>query len=139
VLVVLVLMALGGAHLYGIASEPPGPMKEEEFARAVRQVASLARETAFLCARIEDDQLTGPFARTHREKLEEEVRDQAEALQAAVPPALEAAAVEARELTANLMAGLRELKVDLAKPAALANVREESQRIGRAMDRLETR
>jgi hypothetical protein len=137
--VALVLAALGGAHLYGIASEPPGPMKEEEFARAVRQVASLARETAFLCARIEEDQLTGPFARTHREKLEEEVRDQAEALQGTAPPALEAAAAEARELTEKLMAGLRELKIALAKPAALAKVRDESQRIARDMDRLEPR
>jgi hypothetical protein len=114
-------------------------MKPEDFARVVRQVASLARETAFLCARIEDDRVTGPFARTHRDKLEEELRDQAKELEEDVPPALEDAGGEARSLTAELATSLAELKRHLGEPGELAKVRMEAERIAVAIGRLEPR
>jgi hypothetical protein len=114
-------------------------MKPEDFARAVRQVASLARETAFLCARIEEDRVTGPFARTHRDKLEEELRDQAQELQDDLPPALESAGGEARKLAAELATSLAQLKRNLADRGELARVRADAERIAVEVGRLEPR
>jgi hypothetical protein len=139
VIAAIILAIAGAAELYKVAAEPPGPMKPEDFARAVRQVTALARETAFLCARIEDDSVTGPFASTHREKLEEELRDQVEALAGPVPPALADAASQARALAADLGKSLGELKLHLAEPAMLAKVRGDAGRVAAAIAPLEPR
>jgi hypothetical protein len=135
----LFLALVAGVWLFRVASEPPGPVKREEFARVLRQVASLARETAVLCDQIAQNRLTGPFARTHREKLDEDLRDQAHALEASAPPDLEQAAAAARELAADLAANLRTLKLHLAEAQALADVHREAGRIATQLERLEPR
>jgi hypothetical protein len=139
VAIVILLALAAGGFLSRVAAEPPGPLEPEDFGRSVRQVASLARETAFLCEQIRDDRLTGAFARTHRSKLEDELRDPAENLEAPVPPALADAGSQARELAQALATQLRELKLHLAEPQALERVHDEALRIADAVQRLEPR
>jgi hypothetical protein len=139
-LVVALAIAVAlAAFAYKVASEPPGPMQPEDFARSVRQLASLARETAFLCEQIQEDRLTAPFARTHREKLEGAVRDEAEQLGDAAPPGLADAASQARELAAQLAANLKEMRLHLAEAEVLQRIRGDTRRIGEAVERLEPR
>jgi hypothetical protein len=137
---VAVLLALAaGALLFKVASRPPGPMEAEEFERIVRQVSSLARETALLCEQIREDRLTDGFARTHRGKLEEELGNQAGKLQDAVSPPLAGAAERARGLAAQLQSRLEEMKLHLAEAPALESVQANALRIADEIERLAPR
>src|SRR5690349_17173809 len=88
--------------LYRVASAPPEPMKTEDFARYTRQAASLARETALLAEQVRSGRVTGHFARTHRQKLQEAVEDQAKELETPVPAPLAESGERARSLTTAL-------------------------------------
>jgi hypothetical protein len=139
VAVALILALAAGSLLFHVAAAPPAPMKAEEFARILRQVASLARETALLCEQIRDDRVTAAFARTHRERLEDELREQAEKLDGAVPPGLAQAAPFARELAAELAFALRDIKQHVAEAPVLDSVRGEAARIALEIERLAPR
>lgn len=133
----IVLVAAAVVVLYRVAASPPEPMKEEEFGRYVRQVASLARETALLADLTSRDRVTAHFASTHRQKLEEELEAQSEKLKAPVPPSLADAGEQARSLTARLAAVLTNLESHLPEPAFLESARDDAARLAEDLAKLE--
>jgi hypothetical protein len=128
---------VGLACLGHIAAQPPAPIGGDDFARAVRSAASNARETAMLCAAIEKGRLSGPYARTHREKLHEDLADETKPLKDYAPPRLAADADRARSLVAELSALQQELERHIADPDALPRLRGDAVRIAVDLARLE--
>jgi hypothetical protein len=133
----IVLIVAAAAGLYRVAASPPEPMKADDFARYVRQVASLARETALLADLVRRDRVTGHFARTHRQKLEKEIEAVVEKLKAPVPPQLAEAGDRARSLTATLAENLRNLESHLPEPVFLETTRDDAARLADEIAKLE--
>jgi hypothetical protein len=133
------LVAGAAAGLYAVASRPPEPMDARELGRITRQLASLARETAVLSGAILEDRVTGAYARTHREKIEEELGDQAAMLQAPLAPAVRAAGEKARTLAGALSAQVVALKLHYTEREELEPIRRELTRIAGDLDQLEAR
>lgn len=133
--IVLTLAAATG--LYRVAAAPPEPMKTEEFARYTRHVASLARETALLANQLRSNRVPGNFARAHRQKLQEEVEDQAETLDTPLPPQLAEAGERARALNTALADNLRNLEPHLTEPAFLEKTAADAAHLAEEMAKLE--
>ena len=133
--IVLTLAAATG--LYRVAAAPPEPMKTEEFARYTRHVASLARETALLADQLRARRVPGKFARAHRQKLQEEVEDQAKTLATPAPPELADAGEHARSITAALADNLRNLEPHLTEPAFLEKTVADAAHLAEEMAKLE--
>jgi hypothetical protein len=132
--IVLTLAAATG--LYRVAAAPPEPMTTEEFARYTRHVASLARETALLADQLRARRVTGNFARAHRQKLQEEVEDQAKEFAAPVPLQLAEAGERARALTTALADNLRNLEAHLTEPAFLEKAAADAAHLAEEMAQL---
>jgi hypothetical protein len=135
--IVLIVAAVVG--LYRVAASPPEPMKTEDFGRHVRQVTSLAHETALLADLVRRERVTGHLARTQRQKLEKEVEAQSEKLKAPVPPSLAEAGEQARSLTARLADNLRNLESHLPEPTFLEKARDDAARLAEELAKLEPR
>jgi hypothetical protein len=136
-LVVVGIIALFGA--WKVASRAPEPEDARALARVTRQVASLARETAVTANAILRNRVTQSYAKTHRDKLEQELADQAEKLEASFEPRLSRDADEVRALTAKLSTTLKSLKRNLSEPDGLKEVAEEAEALSIAVARLEPR
>jgi hypothetical protein len=136
-LLVVGLIALFGA--WKVASRAPEPEDARALARVTRQVASLARETAVTANAILKNRVTQSYAKTHREKLEQEVADQAEKLEASFEPQLAGDAGEVRALTGKLSTTLKSLKRHLSDPEGLKEVADEAEALSIAVARLEPR
>jgi hypothetical protein len=136
-LVVVGIIALFGA--WKVASRAPEPEDARALARVTRQVASLARETAVTANAILRNRVTQSYAKTHRDKLEQELADQAEKLEASFEPRLSRDADEVRALTAKLSTTLKSLKRHLSEPDGLKEVAEEAEALSIAVARLEPR
>jgi hypothetical protein len=128
--VVLAIAGLGFG--YKVASEPPGPMEPDDFGRITRRLASLAAETQLLAESVAGDKVTEHFARTHLDRLYDEVHDHETGLDRPVPPGLAGEAV--RDLRARLQSELTDLKRHLSESEPLARSREEAARLHDAFE-----
>jgi hypothetical protein len=99
--ILAVLFAVAATSFYRAASEPTGAMSPEDFARSTRLVASDAHEASLFVALLRGDRLTHAFAKTHREKLLESIRDESRSLRDPVPAELRAHAERVRALAAQ--------------------------------------
>ena len=133
----IVLSLAAATGLYRVAAAPPEPMKTEDFARYTRHVASLARETALLAEQLRARRITGHFARAHRQKLQEEVEDQAEEFATPVPPQLAEAGERARALTTALADNLRNFEPHLTETGFLEKTAADAARLAEEMAKLE--
>jgi hypothetical protein len=102
-------------------------------------VASLARETAITADAILHSRVTAAYAKTHREKLEKAVGDEAERLDTSFEHGLRPDAEQVRELTARLSGTLKAFRLHMAEPAAMQEVADDARAISIAVARLEPR
>jgi hypothetical protein len=128
-------VALGG--LYRLAAEPLRPLKEDELARITRQVRSLAGESALLAELVSGDRVTARYFRSHREKIAEELREQAGKLETAMPAARRQQGFDLRALVGELGADLHELELRFAEPEAVREIHDDALRIAREASALE--
>ena len=136
-LIGLVLAIVGIAFLWDAASKKPDAMIEPaELSRSVRSLASAARETTLFAQQLAAGDLTAAFAKTHREKLEENVKDEVKKLDAPSPASIAKAATRAHELGEHLAALLKDLESKLADREALREIQDDTARTGAELARL---
>ena len=116
--------------LYERAAALPAPMKPDQFARLVRQLASDAHEGAQLAQALRAGIVTEHAARTHRDKLRDDVADALERLDAPPPQGGASAHAGARALGERLQADLAALPERMADPAALASLVSDQAQVG---------
>jgi hypothetical protein len=125
------LLALGQR-----AAAPPAPMKPDQFARLVRQLASDAHEAAQLSQALRAGILTRHAALTHHDKLRDDVADTLEQLDAPPPQGAEGAHAGVRALGERVKAGLSALPARMADPAGLAKLAADQAQAGDELKRL---
>jgi hypothetical protein len=123
----IVLAIAGFGFGYKAASKPPSPMEPDDFGRITKRLASLAAETQLLAESVTGDKVTEHFARTHLDRLFDEVHDQETELDKPVPPAL--AGEEVRDLRVRLQSELTDMKRHLSEPGPMARSQEEAARL----------
>lgn len=129
-------LALGAGVAWSVASKEPQPRDAKDLGRAVRQLASLARETALLADNVDARRVTARYADTQREKLSDAVHEQGESLQAPFGP-LDATAAKLRDLAGDLHALLERMQRDMVPGDAMRAHAAEARRIAQAIALLE--
>jgi hypothetical protein len=77
--------------------------------------------------------VTAPYARTHRQRLEDEVHDQERELDKPMAPGIDADRL--RALRGDLQAQLEQMQQHLSEPEAVGAIRGEAERIGQQLER----
>ena len=122
--------------LVGAASRPE-PISGDDFARSVRNMASIAREVALFSNELAEQRITQSFAAIHREKLGDLLDDERDKLETTFPAPLADAGTRARGLGKDLAEQVQALKLAVADPSALKGVEASAQRIGTDLAALE--
>jgi hypothetical protein len=133
--IALLLFAVAAAS----CDSPKSELDARELTSAAKSLASLSAEAQLLAREWGSGSVTMAFALVHQDALQQESLKVAKQLAKPVPDELRSARDRALELNSRLQTGLSQIAKAPARPAQLARLQQDFQRVEAEATALETR
>jgi chromosome segregation ATPase len=130
------MLLFGGILLFHCLLVTADDLSADDFSRIVRSLSSIASETTLFLDQLEQGQLTNAYAKTHREKLKDELDDARHKLDKPSPAVSKLQHDNSILLADALIAEIDKLNGQLQEKTRIRKAKDEVVRIHQSLARL---